>query len=126
MKLYCPVCLNQTLKLSQSGIVQLSLNHKQLPTSRFLYNLEKDSGEQIDQYLFQTLEDLFKWYGSFKNKNPITSLEIWTSSMVCKTGCLMPAGLKQNVIGLLYTESFIKNQCLELAKKYQLILALAE
>jgi hypothetical protein len=124
MKLYCPVCLNQTLKIASKGIVQVSMNHKQLATSRFLYNLDVDTPEDIYNYFVKHFEDLFSWYASFKNKSPITSIEVWSSSFQCANDCQLPNGLKLNVSDLLISHSQLKKLIEELALKYQLVLAI--
>ena len=115
---YCPECFNTSLELKNSGKVYLYFDGKKKESSVFLYNIEKDSAEEIHQRLEEKLEDFFKWYGSFDNKLTINKVEAISPDFVCDEGCTLAAGFQPSVGGVLFEESVFQELVEETATKY--------
>lgn len=118
--LYCPTCLNTSLKMNNHGVVNLTINGIQMDSGRFLYNLGTQTKKEIANELKAKLEIFFKWYASFKNREPINKLDISSSDFYCEDGCSLGIGKRFNVIGILVSEDSIKQILNELGDKYNI------
>lgn len=123
--MYCPVCFSNTLQMSPSGVIHLMINNKEMDAGRFLYNTQKESSDKIKDKLFKKVEEFFKWYSSFQNKEPISKLFIYSSDFVCTKKCKMPIGTKFQVLDIMFDLEKIQPDLEELAYKYELELEIA-
>src|SRR5687768_5890113 len=85
--MYCPVCLQNTMKIRSSGVIKLSFNGKSRNTSLFTYNLQKETQEQLDAKLREKIVDFFSFYSEFNNKTPIKTFEAFSADFMCTNGC---------------------------------------
>ena len=115
---YCPECFNTSLILKNSGKVYLYFDGKKKESSVFLYNIEKDSPEEVLQRLEEKLEDFFKWYGSFDNKLTISKVEAISPDFVCEEGCSLSSGFQPSVVGVLFDEGAFAELVEETSSKY--------
>lgn len=119
--MYCPVCLNDGLKINSKGILKLSFNGKQKDSSKVLYNLKKETTEQVYGNIKDKMEEFFKWYSTFNNKETIENVEIFTLDLTCTSkNCAMPFNSKISMIGMIIDQKKVKEFTEELGKKYNI------
>jgi hypothetical protein len=123
--MYCPVCFNDSLGLSQSGVVHLIINGKQMDAGRFLFNLD-NRPEDMKRDFNAKLEEFFKWYGGFENKEPITNVFICSSDFRCDSGCKISLSNKFSVVDQLLKREEVMKKLNEMAEKYNLEIELQE
>ncbi|MCO4795204.1 MAG: hypothetical protein KC493_15915 [Bacteriovoracaceae bacterium] len=124
--MYCPVCFNDTLGLSRSGVVHLIINGKQMDAGRFLFNLDDSRREDIYKDFTKKIEDFFKWYGGFGNKEPITNVFICSSDFRCDHSCKIPLSNKFSIVGNLLERRDVMKTLGEMAEKYDLKIELQD
>ncbi len=117
--MYCPVCLNDTLKISSSGIVKMTFNGKAKSTSQFYYNLAQDRDEDILNKLEGVIKDYFVYYSGFQNKDEINEISCHSIDFKCDNKCVINVNHRVNVIGLIFTQEELKEITEKLANKYQ-------
>jgi hypothetical protein len=109
--MYCPKCLNNTLRICSKGVIYIAINGKQMDAGRFLFNLEtEEKMRQLKPSLQLKLEEFFNWYSNFQNKEPITFVAIDTADMQCEEGCVIPAKNRFSIIDILIS----RNELVEL------------
>ncbi|HLE10005.1 MAG: hypothetical protein A2504_00855 [Bdellovibrionales bacterium RIFOXYD12_FULL_39_22] len=118
--MYCPKCLNNTLALASHGIVNITINGKQMDTGRFLYNADKESKQEIIDNLTDKLIDFFKWYSTFKNQDPIKFVQISSSDFVCEDKCAIDLRTKFSVIDILIPKSTVNKILHDLGQQYNM------
>ena len=118
--MYCPVCLNDTLKISSSGIVKMTFNGKAKSTSQFFYNLAQDRDEEILGKLEGVIKDYFMYYSGFQNKDEITEISCHSIDFKCDNKCVINVNHKVNVVGLIFSNDEINEIANRLAQKYQI------
>ena len=118
--MYCPTCFNDTLKLNSRGVIKLSFDGKQKDTSLFLFNVQKETHEDLLKNLKSKIDEYFKWYSSFQSKEVIKNIEVYTNDFTCTKHCKIPLTTKLTVIGLLFSQKEVKDIAVEIAKTYQL------
>jgi hypothetical protein len=119
--MYCPVCFQNTLKIRSSGVVKLSFNGKSRNTSLFTYNLQKESGEQLEGKLREKIVDFFSFYSEFANKGPIKNFEVYSGDFLCTNSCKIDV-MKTNVsvVGVIFPVAQVKKILHEEAKKFSI------
>ncbi len=123
--MYCPVCFQNTLKFRSNGVIKASFNGKSRNTSLFTYNLNKDDAAELDKKLREKLVDFFAWYAEFKNKLPITAIELTSSDVQCSNACKIDLTTSRfSVIGVLYSSKVVEALASEEAKKFGIELQL--
>lgn len=122
--MYCPKCFDNSLEIAQSGIVQVSINGMQRDTGKVMFNLDKESREEVAQHILSKVEDFFKWYASFQNQEPIQSIQAFTNNFSCQNRCVLPATTQIDVVGHLIGKAVLITKATELATKYGLVLQL--
>jgi hypothetical protein len=120
MNMYCPICFNNTLKVSSRGVVHLVINGKKMDSGRFLFNFDDMTKDEILQSFIEKLESFFKWYSNFNNQDPIAVVELYTNDISCMDSCKIPIGHFVSVIDLLIDKKTLKELLNEQADKYQL------
>lgn len=123
--MYCPICFNDSLAISQSGVVHIIINGKQMDTGRFLFNLD-NRPEDMKRDFNAKLEEFFKWYGGFENKEPITNVFICSSDFRCDAGCKIPLSNKFSVVDQILNREEVMKKLNEMAEKYNLKIELQE
>lgn len=124
--MYCPICFNDTLSLSSSGVVHLIINGKQMDAGRFLFNRDSNRPHEIKKDFTAKLEEFFRWYGDFSNKQPITNVFICSSDYHCEQGCKVPLSNKFSVIDHLLDRKEVMKTLSDLAEKYSLEIELQD
>ena len=124
--MYCPKCLNDSLALSTNGVVNVVINGKQMDAGRFLFNLKANKKEQVIKDLEAKLEEFFKWYSGFQNKEPITRLSLTSPDFVCGQGCRIPLNTQFSVIDIIIPRKEVIKKLTELGEKYHLDIQLEE
>lgn len=124
--MYCPVCLNNSLKLTSRGVVHLIINGKQMDAGRFLFSIEKDKQKILQEDLEAKIEEFFVWYSSFQNRSVIELVELCSSDVVCENGCRIPVNKKLSVIDLLINSTRLKQILLTMGGKYNIDVRLKE
>lgn len=118
--MYCPKCLNSSLYLCDHGVINLIINKKQMDAGRFLYNLNDQSKDELVEELSQKIEEFFKWYSNFKNKEDIEVVQLVTTDVFCENKCSIGLSSKVSVIDLLIPKSVLLEVLEELGKKYNM------
>lgn len=118
--MYCPVCFSDTLFVGHRGVVNLIINGKQMDAGRFLFRVEDERRETVKAELKRKLEEFFKWYSNFQNKDPIKKIELFSSDFSCEAGCKMPLNYRQSVVDILITSAELRNMLTEMGAKYKL------
>ncbi len=107
--MYCPKCFNNTLKICSKGVINIAINGKQMDAGRFLFNFEtQEKAKQFKPALKAKVEEFFKWYSNFQNKEPVNLVAIDTSDMACEEGCAISAKSKFSIIDVLLTKAELK------------------
>lgn len=115
---YCPVCFNTSLELKTSGKVYLNFDGKKKESSVFLYNLDNDIIEDIQERLVTKLTDFFKWYGGFDHKLPIEKVEAISPDFRCTEGCSLDPNFQPSVVGILFDQKYFETTVANIAEEY--------
>lgn len=126
MYMYCPKCLNNTLRVSSRGVVHLVINGKKMDSGRFLFNFQDMTKKEILEAFTQKLDSFFEWYSTFKNKEPISEVELFTNDINCVDGCKIPIGHNVSAIDLLIEKKTLHSLLEEHSKKFNLIIDIVE
>ena len=122
--MYCPKCLNSTLKIKSSGIITVIINNKKMDSGKFLYDLEDP--QQIILNLREKINDFFNWFSSFQNQGSIEKFELVTSHLVCENKCPLPLSTQTSVISILSKEHDILSILEEIGKEHNISIHLKE
>ena len=121
--MYCPKCMNNSLHINSRGVMHIVINGKQMDAGRFLYNIE--DRDQFFRDLEAKLEEFFKWYASFQNRDPISKVEICTSDVSCDDKCAIPISHKSSIVGSdIIPKAKVKAMLDNLGKKYNMTIEL--
>ena len=118
--MYCPVCFNDSMILNKKGIIHIVINKKQMDNGRFLYDISNGDEKDSKEKLKQKIEEFFKWYTKFLNKESIQYLELASSSFSCVKGCRLDASFRLSVVDVFISKKEIIDIVRELAPKYEL------
>jgi hypothetical protein len=116
--MYCPKCLNDTLKLRSSGVIKIAFNGKHRDASLFTFNFAKESLFKMEDNLKIKIEDFLMWYATFKNKQVLNIFEIYSNDFSCTNKCPIDIHAKISVVGPIYTIEFVTKTIQELCAKY--------
>lgn len=97
--MYCPVCFNSTLMPASNGVIKVTFNGKAKNTSQFFYNTLQESPEDIYKKLKNVVEDYFRWYSEFQNKDAIKNVSLFSADFVCKNKCKLTNEHRVSVVG---------------------------
>jgi len=117
---YCPLCFNDTLTIKEQGKVDIYINSKHRDTGRFLFNLDNQDSDDLQEILREKLKDFFKWYGSFNNKEIITKIDIVSTDFICESGCIIPSDFKPSIIDVLVPQEEYNEMVRSLAKQFEI------
>ncbi len=125
--MYCPKCFNNSLRICSKGVINIAINGKQMDAGRFLFNLETDDkAKQFKPALKSKVQEFFKWYSNFQNKEPVNIVAIDTSDMVCEEGCVITAKSKFSIIDVLLTKSELLELLDQEANRWGIEIQIAE
>ncbi len=124
--MHCPKCFNDCMKMSSRGVVHIIINGMQMDTGRFLFNLSKESEEEVRENFKAKLEEFFKWYSNFQNKDPIKVMELLSSDFACEEKCKLDLGMRFSVLGILIPYEEAEEVVKELAQKYKMTIQLSD
>lgn len=120
MNIYCPQCFNESLEISKKGIVHFSLNNKKMGRSRFLYNRERESEEDIKKAFEEVVKEYMRWFSTLQNAGPITSINLVSNSFVCCRGCTIGADHYFSVVDSLFSLEYVLSVIDKNAQKYNI------
>ncbi len=122
--MYCPKCFDDSLEIADSGVVQVTINGLQRDTGKLVFNLDKETKEDIERNILKKIGDFFKWYSGFHNQEPIKSIQVFTNNFSCQNRCVLPASTQIDVVGHLISKKSLFAGAKELATKYGIVLML--
>jgi len=118
--MYCPTCFNNSLHFDDKGVIDIIINRKQMDAGRIIYNLDPSERQKMLTEFAKKLDEFFKWYSNFQNKEPLCHVELVTSAVKCDSGCKIPTNLKTSVIDSIIPSSLIRDEFGRLGQKYNL------
>ncbi len=120
--MYCPKCLNNTLFIKDSGVIEILINEKKMDSGRFLFS-SSTSKTELYADAQKKLEEFVKWLANFSNLEPLKKVKFITGDVKCESGCVS-AFSKLNVVGQILNTAQV-NQILEdVSEKYSMDLVL--
>lgn len=122
--MYCPKCLNNTLRLSSRGVINLIINGKQMDAGRFLYNIQTMDKRELLSELTGKIEEFFKWYSGFRNQSAIEIVELITSDVQCEEGCSLPLNQRISIVDLLISDKELRSILGRMGEKYNMTIEL--
>jgi hypothetical protein len=91
-----------------------------MDAGRFLYNLKDQSQDELIQELSQKIEEFFKWYNNFKNKQDIELIELSTTDVYCENKCSLGLTHRISVIDILISTKLLAELLEDIGKKYNM------
>jgi hypothetical protein len=120
--MYCPVCLNDTLKIASSGVVKMTFDGKAKSTTQFYYNIKEETPITLNKKLRSIIADYFDYYSQFQNKTIIKEIFAFSSDFKCAQGCAMSLEKKFNILGLVIEKEDFLSILEEEAENYDISL----
>lgn len=125
--MYCPKCFNDSLRICSKGVINITINGKQMDAGRFLFNLENEEKlKQLKPSLKQKIKEFFDWYSGFQNRDPVTVVAIDTSDMQCEEGCVIAAKNRFSIIDVLITKTELLDVLMAEGKRHGIEIKLQE
>lgn len=118
--MYCPSCLNDTLKIASSGVVRMTFDGKSKSTSQFYYNLKEETQLSLNKKLREKVAEYFEYYSNFQNKSVIKEIYIFSSDFKCANSCAISLEQKFSVVNLVIKAQDFLDIIEEEAKKYDI------
>ena len=98
-----------------------------MDAGRFLFNLEnEEKSKQFKPALKVKVQEFFKWYSNFQNKEPINLVAIDTSDMMCEHGCVITAKSKFSIVDILLSKSELLELLDQEANRWGIEIKIAE
>ena len=72
------------------------------------------------------MEEFFKWYSNFQNKDPIKEVQIVSSDFNCEEKCKLDLGLKFSILDILIPYDEVEKILTDLGKKYKMQIKIHE
>lgn len=120
--MYCPKCLNNTLFIKDSGVIEILINEKKMDSGRFLFSSSSTKDELYGDAK-KKLEEFVKWLGNFSNLEPLKKVKFITGDVKCESGCVS-AFSKLNVVGQILKADQVNQILAEVSEKYNMDLVL--
>lgn len=89
--------------MESKGVIFFMVNGKIKDTNKFLFNLEKQSEEELWDAFEDTFDSFIKWYSTFKNREDLHKFSIYTNNYRCENACVFRADLKFSVLDILFS-----------------------
>lgn len=118
--MYCPSCLNDTLKIASSGVVRMTFDGKSKSTSQFYYNLKEETQLSLNKKLREKVAEYFEYYSNFQNKSVIKEIYIFSSDFKCANSCAISLEQKFSVVNLVIKAQDFLDIIEEEAEKYDI------
>lgn len=122
--MYCPKCLNNSLRINAKGVVDIIINGKKRDSGRFIFHTAESEREAMLADFETKCEEFFQWYSNFQNKEPINRLELTTSDVKCENGCRFSAMDKFSAVNNIIDAKTIKEIIDRVGPKYNLTVEL--
>ena len=116
--MYCPKCLNNSLRLEAKGVVNIIINGKQMDAGRFLFDMGPGGEEKTIEDFKKKVDEFFKWYSNFQNKEPINYVELLSNHFKCEEGCFLSANDRFSILDIILPIDLVKTTLTEAGKKY--------
>lgn len=120
--MYCPTCLNNTLKVQSKGVIKLEINKKHRDANVLLYNLSGDGQEQLRKDMIKKINEFIAWYSNFNHKDPIKQIHLYSNNFECSRGCAIDINSKMTIVDVLVAKSEVKKMIIDLCNKYNLMM----
>lgn len=91
-----------------------------MDAGRFLYNLNDHRKDQIVRDLESKLDEFFKWYSNFQNKEPISRVSLSSADFICEEGCSIGLNTRFSIIDILIPRKTVIEKLEELSEKHHL------
>ncbi|MBK23276.1 MAG: hypothetical protein CME70_04655 [Halobacteriovorax sp.] len=116
--MYCPSCLNNSLYIKDSGVIEILINEKKMDSGRFLFN-KNGNKEEIVTEARKKFEEFIKWLSNFSNLEPVKKVKFVTGDVKCDSGC--PSSFtKISAVGDVLSAAQVNNILSEMGEKYNM------
>ncbi len=123
--MYCPVCFNSSLMLRKQGIVQVLIDGRPRNASKFLFNTDKETKEEMIENLKDKVDEYYKWYCGFQNKTNEVKIGLFSGDYICMENyCVIPSNTTLNVVGTLFDKDETLALVQKIGTKYKLSVTL--
>ena len=95
---YCPTCFELSLSLSSKGVIFVYINGLKLQNGHFLFNLEKQTRQELSKTILLKTEECLKWHAKLKNPRPIKDISIVSDDFICENNSSHLIGKKISVM----------------------------
>lgn len=116
--IYCPKCLDTSINLELSGVVHFIINGRHQETSQLLFSVDDFDQEKFAKEFRVKISEFMVWYSQFKNREVISSIQVFTNNYRCNNGCAFSANLKFSVVEVLLSANQIVNIVRECGREY--------
>jgi hypothetical protein len=120
--MYCPKCLNNSLSIKESGVVEIFINEKKMDSGRFLFSAII-SEEELYADAKNKLNEFIKWLSNFSNLEPLKKIKFITTDVKCELGC-STAFTEINAVGQIVQPAQLNSILAEISEKYDMELVL--
>ena len=120
--MYCPKCLNNSLYIKESGVIEILINEKKMDSGRFLFSASS-SKDELYSDAKKKLEEFVKWLSNFSNLEPVKKVKFITGDVKCDNGCVS-AFSKLSVLGQILNTATVNQILEEVSEKYSMDLVL--
>lgn len=111
--IYCPKCLDTSINLESSGVIHFIINGRHQETSQLLFSIDDFNKEKFAKEFKVKIAEFMVWYSQFKNREELSSIQVFTNNYRCKNGCAFSANLKFSVVEVLLSA----NEIVEIVKE---------
>ena len=91
-----------------------------MDAGRFLYNLEDEPKEELIKSLEAKIEEFFKWYYSFTNKEAIETIELLSNDIACDNSCALELSTMFSITDVLIPSKTILGILKKMGDKYNI------
>lgn len=116
--MYCPTCLNNSLNIKPSGVIEILISEKKMDSGRFLYNAN-GSKDELYADARKKFEEFIKWLSNFSNLEPVKKVKFMTADVKCESGCAT-AFTKVSAVGEVISSAQVNNLLAEMGEKYNM------
>ena len=120
--MYCPTCLNNTLKVQSKGVIKLQINKKHRDANIIIYNLAGDGKANLVQDIGKKIDEFFTWFAGFSTKDSIKSIHLFSNNFECSRGCAIDFNSKMSISDVIVTKKEIHSIVTKYCNKYNLLL----
>lgn len=118
--MYCPSCLNDTLKIASSGVARMTFDGKSKSTTQFYFNLKEETQISLNKKCREKVAEYFEYYSNFQNQSRIKEIFLFSSDFRCSNGCAISLEQKFSIINLVINSDDFFDIIEEEADKYDI------